>query len=220
MARPASDVAERLVRAARDRFLEEGVDGASLRAIARDAATSLGMVYYYFPAKDDLFFAVIEDVYASLVGKLEKVLVADLASAAKIQAMYQVLAALSDDDLKVVRLIVKEGLSSSQRLSKIFERFSRGHVPLLLSMIFQGVQKGELRGDVPPIVLAITTLAVGLLPQIVARRLREAEVPIASLFPSAEELANVLADVALHGLRVKMSEPESSQLTSGRRRRT
>lgn len=220
MARPGSDVSERLVRAARDRFLEEGVDGASLRAIARDAGTSLGMVYYYFPAKDDLFFAVIEEVYAELVGKLENVLAADLSSEAKIHAMYQVLAALSDDDLKVVRLIVKEGLSSSQRLSKIFERFSRGHVPLLLGMIFEGVQKGELRGDVPPIALVVSTLAVGLLPQLVARRLREAGVPAAGLFPPAPELATVLAEVALRGLSVvKLSDGEPSELTPSRERR-
>jgi len=215
MARPASDVAARLVRAARDRFLEEGVDGASLRAIARDAGTSLGMVYYYFPAKDDLFFAVIEEVYGELVGKLEKVLATDLGSEAKIQALYQVLGALSDDDLKVVRLIVKEGLASSQRLSKLFERFSRGHVPLLLGMIFQGVQKGELRGDLPPMLLVISTLAIGLLPQIVVRRLREAGVPAADLFPPAQSLALALAEVALRGLSVaNVSDPSSSELTA------
>ena len=59
--------------AARERFLTEGVDGASLREIARDAGTSIGMVYYYFPTKDELFLAVVEEVYAKLL--------ADLASA-------------------------------------------------------------------------------------------------------------------------------------------
>ena len=62
MARPRSDIEPRIVHAARRRFLKEGVDGASLRTIARDAKTSIGMVYYYFPTKDDLFFAVVEEV--------------------------------------------------------------------------------------------------------------------------------------------------------------
>jgi len=73
MARPRSDIAPRVVIAARERFLKDGVDGASLRAIAHDARTSIGMIYYYFPTKDDLFLAVVEQVY-------EKVL-ADMASA-------------------------------------------------------------------------------------------------------------------------------------------
>jgi AcrR family transcriptional regulator len=45
MARPASDIAPRIVHAARERFLFEGVDGASLRNIAKDAGTNIGMVY-------------------------------------------------------------------------------------------------------------------------------------------------------------------------------
>ena len=45
MARPRSDIEPRIVHAARRRFLKEGVDGASLRTIAKDAGTSIGMVY-------------------------------------------------------------------------------------------------------------------------------------------------------------------------------
>ena len=46
MARPRGDIAPRILHAARKRFLVEGVDGASLRAIARDARTNKGMIYY------------------------------------------------------------------------------------------------------------------------------------------------------------------------------
>jgi TetR/AcrR family transcriptional regulator, transcriptional repressor for nem operon len=59
MARPASDIGPRIVHAARARFLQEGVDGAALRQIARDAGTNIGMVYYYFKTKDDLLAAVL-----------------------------------------------------------------------------------------------------------------------------------------------------------------
>ncbi len=196
------------MRAARDRFLEEGVDGASLRAIARDAGTSLGMVYYYFPAKDDLFLAVVEDVYAALVAKMEQILGGSESVEDKVRQLYQALSALTDDELKVVRLIVKEGISSSQRLERLFERFSRGHVPLVLGMIVRGVQDGELRRDVPPMVLVISMLAIGLLPQLVARRLREAGVPLASMLPSADALAALLSEVAMHGIGgLKASDP-------------
>ena len=67
MPRPPSDIAARIVEAARDRFLLQGVDGASLRSIAADAGTNIGMVYYYFKTKDDLFLAVIEEAYAQLL---------------------------------------------------------------------------------------------------------------------------------------------------------
>lgn len=216
MARPASDISERLVLAARERFLVEGVDGASLRAIARDAETSLGMVYYYFPAKDDLFFAVVEDVYAGLVARLEPTVTGPASTAEKVNEIYQLLGALSDDELKVMRLIVREALVSSARLTRLFERFSRGHLAQLLGMVLQGVQKGELRADVPPLVMAICTVAIGLLPQIVSRRLREAAVPAESLFPAPEALAAILAEVLLHGTAVRHSA-ELTQGESGRK---
>ncbi len=215
MARPASDISARLVKAARDRFLAEGVDGASLRAIARDAGTSLGMVYYYFPAKDDLFFAVVEEVYVELLAQLEQALVSDLSIEQKVNAIYQVFAALNDDEVKVVRLIVKEAMASSQRLSRLFERFSRGHVPLLLSMMVQGVHKGELRNDVSPIVLVFSTIALGLLPQILTRRLREVGVPVETLFPPAHLLATGLAKIVLNGIAM----PACSELTAAPEKR-
>ena len=59
MARPKSDIEPRIIHAARRRFLEDGVDGASLRKIAREAGTNIGMIYYYFPTKDDLFLAYV-----------------------------------------------------------------------------------------------------------------------------------------------------------------
>ena len=54
MARPRGDIAPRILHAARRRFLTEGIDGASLRGIAADAGTNIGMVYYYFPTKDEM----------------------------------------------------------------------------------------------------------------------------------------------------------------------
>lgn len=74
MARPRGNIDERIVRAARVLFLRHGVDGASLRNIARRARTSIGMVYYYFPTKDDLFLGVIEQVYGKLLADLSSVL--------------------------------------------------------------------------------------------------------------------------------------------------
>ena len=73
MARPRSDIGPRIVHAARRRFLVEGVDGASLRAIAHDARTSIGMIYYYFPTKDDLFLAVVEEMYVTVLADMKTV---------------------------------------------------------------------------------------------------------------------------------------------------
>jgi hypothetical protein len=77
MPRPRSDISERVLHAAARRFLEDGVDGAAMRAIARDAGTSVGMVTYYFPTKDALFAAVVEHAYKGLLDDLGAALAPD-----------------------------------------------------------------------------------------------------------------------------------------------
>jgi AcrR family transcriptional regulator len=206
VARKPGDIAERLVRAARERFLLEGVDGASLRAIARDAGTNLGMVYYYFPSKDELFLACIEDVYARLLSDLAMALEQSVESEPRVAALYARLARLSDDELGVLRLLVREALVSSARLGRLFERFSRGHVALLLGLVREGVGRGELRADLPPMTIALSILALGSLPQIIARRLREANVPVEALGIEADSLRFALTEVVLRGIAAAKSE--------------
>lgn len=205
MARPASDIAERLLSAARARFLAEGVDGASLRAIARDAGTNLGMVYYYYPSKDALFSAVVEKVYAALLEDLAAALRdASGDTEAQLARLYARFAHLSEEEYQVVRLILREALgSSSARLGRIFERFMRGHMPLLLETITRAHREGVLREDLPPFATMIATVALGLLPQLVRRRIAESDLPVENLLPGADALSAILLRILQHGVASK-----------------
>jgi AcrR family transcriptional regulator len=169
MARPRSDIQPRIVRAARRRFLEEGVDGASLRRIARDARTSIGMVYYYFPTKDDLFLGVVEEKYATLLADMTQALHPDAPVRERIRRLYARIGAVSDDELATVRLVLREVLVSSSRLDRLLGRFERGHLPLVFATLAEGLQDGSLRADLPPALLFMCTLAVGALPQLLPR---------------------------------------------------
>jgi AcrR family transcriptional regulator len=66
MARPASDISERIVSAARERFLLEGVEGASLRAIAREAGYTPGALYAYYASKEELYADILRRSLARL----------------------------------------------------------------------------------------------------------------------------------------------------------
>src|SRR5215213_5977897 len=96
MARPATDLKHRVLAAARDTFDREGVDAVSLRTIARRAGTTIGMIYYYFPTKDDLFFAVIEDVYELVLPDIAALLAADAPLRAKLARVMRRLAGGSE----------------------------------------------------------------------------------------------------------------------------
>ncbi|MET0389443.1 MAG: TetR/AcrR family transcriptional regulator [Polyangiales bacterium] len=219
MARPASDIRERISTAARTRFLIEGVDGASLRQIAKDAGTNIGMVYYYFKAKDDLFHAVVEDVYRGLLADIEQILGAGDTEEARFRALYERLAKLSDEEFDVIRLVLREALVSSTRLRFLGELFIRGHIPVVLQALGGGVVAERLRGDVSPVLLMAASLILGFMPQVAHRIFSTAitttpagqspHAPLAALaaaadgggiIPSADQVARKMADILFHGI--------------------
>jgi AcrR family transcriptional regulator len=198
MARPRSDIGPRIVRSARKQFLARGVDGASLRTIARGARTSIGMVYYYFPTKDDLFLAVVEEVYAGLLADLEVALDPELPPRERIRRLYVRIGAVSADELDTIRLIAREALSSHARLDRIVERFQRGHLPLVLRALGDGLADGSIDPRLHPALVFFCTLGVGLLPQLIARVVG-AKLPFAAM-PAGEALSSALTDLLFTGI--------------------
>jgi AcrR family transcriptional regulator len=188
VARVAGDIGPRIVAAARARFLREGVDGASLRAIARDAGTSIGMIYYYHPTKDDLFLAVVEEVYVALLKDLEARLAPARPVPDRLSALYHRIAAASHDEQQVLRLVVREALTSPARLARLFRRFQRGHVPLLIELVRDGVATGLFRADLPPPFLLAAIVAIGgpgqAILEVIDRHLAPGTVPARAARPA------------------------------------
>lgn len=197
MPRPRSDIRPRILEAARQRFVKSGVDASSLRGIAADAGTSLGMIYYYFPSKDELFLAVVEEVYGQLLADLEQALAAAPDFRGGLIGLYRRIAAASPLELDVVRMVAREALSSHERLESLAQRFRRGHIPLLLQTLAGALGRGELRGDLHPGVLLGATIALGTLPQF-ALRVVGGSLPVP--LPSTEQLTEQLAEAVLHGI--------------------
>lgn len=197
MPRPRTDIQPRLLAAARARFLADGVDGASLRAIARDAGSNLGMLYYYFPSKDDLFLAVVEEVYARLLADLTEAL-GPGSFEERIGRVYARIAAMSDHELEVVKLAMREVIGGSPRLGRLVERFQRGHLPLVVGALMDGMRSGAVRTDLPPPVALILTFAIGAVPQIIRRS--AGDLPPFRHLPPAPELARLLLDAFLRAV--------------------
>jgi AcrR family transcriptional regulator len=198
MARPRTDIGPRILVAARKYFRRSGVDGSSLRAIAREAGTSIGMVYYYYPTKDDLFFAVVEEIYQRILSDLERLLTPETPVAIRLERVFERIASVSDDEVEILRLVAQEGLLQSARFKRLVDRFLRGHVPMVLSTLLDGVSEGSLDGRRHPIVLMLATFGLAGPPQLIRRALGD-RVPLPNA-PSGKELARELVDVLLNGI--------------------
>jgi len=198
MARPRTDIAPRILVAARRRFRRSGVDGATLRAIARDAGTSVGMIYYYFPTKDELFFAVVEEMYAKVLADLERALLPELSVNERLERLFERFASLHDDEIEVLRLVAQEGLLSSPRFERLVTRFLEGHVPLILRTLLDGQREGVLDARRHAIVLLLATAGLAGPPQLIRRAVGE-RLPVPGA-PSGKALARELVEVLLHGI--------------------
>jgi AcrR family transcriptional regulator len=72
----AEDYDERrtaIVERAAELFADKGFDGASLSDLARACNVSKSLIYHYFPSKEDILFAVMEDHVHMLVEAARKV---------------------------------------------------------------------------------------------------------------------------------------------------
>lgn len=199
MARPRSDISERILRAAGQRFLRDGVEGASLREIARDARTSVGMVSYYFPTKDALFAAVVEHAYTGLLDDMAAALSPDVPFERQVAALHARLAALSEEEFLVLRLVIRELMVASPRAGALLARFSHGHIPLVLNAVAGAYQRGEVRAEVDPIAAIMATFISGVGAQLALRSLASVS-PLAEALPTPARLADALRDVLFHGL--------------------
>lgn len=213
MGRPKTDIRERILLAARVKFLQDGVDGASLREIASKARTSIGMIFYYFPTKEDLFLAVVEGVYAGLLRDLEEIIGRKGSARDRLTAISARLGAMSESELEVVRLVVREALLSSRRFASVLSRFQRGHLPLVLNLLAGAIQDGEVDPTIPPPMLLACTLGVIGLPQLV-RRIATPGAPFATL-PGASDVAALAARILFEGI----APPPRARKKPARRKR-
>jgi AcrR family transcriptional regulator len=209
MARPRTDIQPRIVHAARARFLAEGVDGASLRTIARDAKTNIGMVFYYFPTKDDLFLAVVEEVYANLLRDLEAALGGGDSARERLKRGFTRLGAATDDEIQVVRLVAREALLSSERFERVFTRAQAGHVRMIFEVLAEGAAKGEIDADLPLPFALVCTFAMGGIPQLL-RRVGGDRLPFAAL-PRGEALAEMSVDLLFRAIGRRAEKSEKSE---------
>jgi AcrR family transcriptional regulator len=165
------------------------------------------MIYYYYPTKDDLFFAVVEEIYVALLADMANALASGGPVEERLRRLYRRIARFTEVELTTMRLVVREVLVSSSRLDRLIERFQRGHIPLVFTTIADGLEQGAIDPRLDPALAFLSTLAVGVVPQVV-RKFAGEQLAFLGL-PAGERFADQLVEVLFSGIGAEGRRRES-----------
>ncbi|HKW42220.1 MAG TPA: TetR family transcriptional regulator [Gemmatimonadales bacterium] len=150
------DTKQRLLDASRKLFADNGFDGASVRAITRRAGANLGAVTYHFGSKENLYAAVLEQLFARLADQVTAAAAQPHPARLRLEAIVHAFFAFFEQYPEAPRLMIRH-LASAGAPPQAAARQFRRLPETIMAVVRQGQAGGEFR-DVEPL-LATFTLA-------------------------------------------------------------
>jgi TetR/AcrR family transcriptional regulator len=140
-----------ILKAALEEFSREGVAGARTDEIARHAGVNKALLYYYFKDKEDLYGAVLEEVFSGLSERVMAVL--ETPGLTPRQKLLSYVEAHFDYIASAPfypRLVHREFMRTTGRMlspvaSRIMERYGKPMYLKLSNVIREGVAGGDFR---------------------------------------------------------------------------
>jgi len=154
-----SDGARSILEAAKKLFAEHGFDGVSLNAIADLAGVSKANIFHHFGSKEALYLAVMRDVCSYTARLLQEFVTESGSFAERIHHFAQAHLRHLIDNAGVSRLILREIIAGdAQRGRELVEQVFGDNFSQLVEVFRAGQQRGEVRSDVDPAVLALALI--------------------------------------------------------------
>ena len=191
-----SQTRDRILEAAEAVFGDNGYHDAIVDEIGRRTSLSKGGLYFHFPSKEGLFFAVLDRLSDRLVSKAELASTGNGTALDRAEmALRSVLTALSRKR-RLARLIVIQGYSMGNQFERkraeIFDRFA--------GVIEARLSEAVLNGETASIDPALTArIWLGAVNELVIHWLHEGG-------PSPAQRADEITAVLLGGVRAPVPE--------------
>lgn len=156
---------QRILRAAREEFISQGLKGARMQAIADRANVNKALLHYYFRTKEKLYDAVLQNILATVWTVLRDQFSKN-GSADDIRSLLRQIVTVYIETLEAnpdfPRIMLCEIAEGGKRLPFLIESFvgSFGDIPLKINqLLLLEMRRGTIR-KVEPIHLAINVLGM------------------------------------------------------------
>lgn len=160
--RNAAKTRQRILDAAETVFAARGLEGTRMAAIAESADCNQALLYYYFASKDQLFTAVLEQIYAKIRSAEQEL---DLNHLQPRDAM-QRLVEFSFDYVRTnpsfIKLINDENMHGAEHLKKSAgaRQLNTPLVATIARILEDGATQGVFRPGIDPVQLYITIASI------------------------------------------------------------
>jgi TetR/AcrR family fatty acid metabolism transcriptional regulator len=177
---------ERILEAAEKLFAEKGFHETAMDEIVRASKVSKGGVYFHFPSKEELFFALLDKLADALQREVQREIARRRGAVAKIQGALEVVLRILTSQRYLAQIILRQGHglgpSFERKRLEIYSRFAR--------LIKENLDEALAEGSIPPINTEITAYAwLGAINELVLRWIYTGQPdPLTQTLPTLQEL--------------------------------
>lgn len=193
-----------ILAAALDIFAERGLEGATNTAIAARAQVTHGLIYFYFPSKEDLFCAAVEYqadlVFAQLDLASERTSADPPAETLRRIVSRFVAVMETPQNVSLMHILMREAAlhepqADCARPSRDYIRvIARDLSRELAHYLAEQMERGTLR------TLDATLAAQIITPALISFLMRRTSASLPATAQSREQLTGAIVDLFLHGL--------------------
>jgi TetR/AcrR family transcriptional regulator, fatty acid metabolism regulator protein len=158
---------DRIIESALRIFAEKGFQDATISEISKAAGVSDATVYEYFKSKEELLFAIPEEITENSIRETQKVLPYLRGAESKLRAIVQGYVATYETNPQYANLIMLQLKSNRNFLKTKAYKVVRSAAQMLLACIKEGIEDGTFKKDIDPFL--VRSMILGTIEHICTR---------------------------------------------------
>ncbi|AKJ98001.1 MULTISPECIES: TetR/AcrR family transcriptional regulator [Pseudomonas] len=144
---------ENILQEAIVEFVQQGLAGARVDAIAERIHTSKRMIYYYFGSKEQLYIEVLEKLYGDIRSTEGRLHLAELAPVHAIRRLVEFTFDHHDRNVDFVRIVAIENIHNAEyvKQSRVIKAMNSTILDSLDLILRRGAEEGVFRAGLAPL---------------------------------------------------------------------
>ena len=182
---------QRVLDTALDSFGTTGVDGTSLDALARELGLRKQSILYYFPSKNALFEAVVDEAASEFIAELDDIVASDVWT--QVEATVRVVFRLAVQRPALLGLLREASRPGSMVAMRLTSRLSN-HIEAAQHSLEIALKDGRVAGDNARLLLfSLYSTVMGVATEVEVLRAMGIEPSLRSLSERRTELLRFLS---------------------------